>query len=172
MRKVILFLMLIIPVVAMGQNADDPTYFPLNLNSAKPASLPSKPWYKDWKPIALLVADLGSSAAFSLEAHECRKRWGIAFCEGGYGEIRARDVVQAVGAFGTWGVGMWGRHQGIRGWWLPGAGLGTYYGIGAYRQTIVGCPADEVPVYGTKFTCEPEYGWDSTAHRLITMKRH
>jgi hypothetical protein len=114
-------------------------------------------WYRDPKALAVGVAVMGSSAAFSLEAHECRKQFGISPCYGGYGEIRARDWLRAGTSAGMFGLSLWGRHQGFKEWALPALGFATYNGIDAYRQTIVGCPTGQHFLYGTKFTCVKNY---------------
>jgi hypothetical protein len=117
----------------------------------------AKPWYKDWKVWAVVGVSLGSSLALTHEAHECREQFSPAPCAGGYGEFKAREISRGVTSLGLVGIGLWGRHIGIKEWATPALGFATYNGIAAYRQTIVGCPSGEHFLYGTKFTCVDNY---------------
>jgi hypothetical protein len=118
---------------------------------------PARPWYKDWRVWVVTGVSLGASLAMTHTSHECRITFGPAPCDGGYGGYKAREIVRGVGSLGLVGIGLWGRHIGVKEWAVPALGFATYNGIAAYRQTIVGCPAGEHFLYGTKFTCVDNY---------------
>jgi hypothetical protein len=112
-----------------------------------------QPWYRDWKVWTVIGISLGSSIAATHNAHDCRLVNGIAPCDGGYGEFRAREILRFGGSAGIVGVGLWGRHQGFKEWAIPALGFAGYNASVAFRQSRIGCPAEEHFLYGTKFTC-------------------
>jgi hypothetical protein len=133
------------------------------------ASVDAQPWYKDKKVWLLIGASVASSAVATKEAHDCRERVGIGFCSGGYGPFAARETVNMIGTIGTDALGLWGRHMGIKEWFVLPVGYTVYNTYTAYDQTLKGCPAGQVPVYGTKYTCQPEYAWAKADLSQVTF---
>lgn len=117
--------------------------------------LGAKPWYKDlnvWRMIGMTV---GSDIARTRQGHECRQRRnaGIAFCEGGYGPFAAREAVMDAGGLVLDGIGIWGRHMGIKEYSMFADGFTGYNTYVAAKQASIGCSAGTYPVYGTKYNC-------------------
>jgi hypothetical protein len=119
------------------------------------SSVDAKPWYKDWKAWTFIGISLSSSAAATHWSHECREKFGPAPCQGGYGAFAAREGVRFGTAVILTGHGLWGRREGYKDWAVFALGFAAYNTSVAYRQTLVGCPAGQEFVYGTKFTCKP-----------------
>ncbi len=120
--------------------------------SAEP---PSKPWYKDWKVWAVIGTSIASSAVATKEAHDCRMRpnAGISFCQGGYGEFKARESVRMGTSLLLDGIGIWGRHEGYKEWPSFALGFTGYNTYVAAQQAGIGCKAGTWPVWGTKYNC-------------------
>jgi hypothetical protein len=117
-----------------------------------------KAWYKDWKVILGLGISIGASGAATYEAHECRLRVGVAPCDGGYGEFKAREIVRFAGTVGEDAIALGMRHQGFAfKYWAPVMfGFPAYNTSVAIRQPLISCPTGEKFLYGTKYTCIPD----------------
>lgn len=124
------------------------------------APMQAKPWYKDWKVLTVIGVSLAADAVATHEIHECRLREGVAFCDGGYGEFAAREVVRAVSTAGEDAIALGMRHDGQAfKYWAPVAlGLPAYNTYVAYDETLKGCPTGYWPLWGTKFTCTNGWG--------------
>jgi hypothetical protein len=158
-------LLAICPVSIMAQNAAPPL----------PVVKTHKAWYKDIRVWTVIGISLGASAAATYEAHECRLRNGIAPCDGGYGEFKAREIVRAVSTVGEDAIALGMRHQDIAAkYWLPVAlGFPAYNTYVAVHESLKGCPAGEEFLYGTKFTCVPENYWGNVKiHNMHFTARH
>lgn len=129
----------------------------------------AKPWYKDWKAWAVVTASLGSSAAATHWSHGCREKFGPAPCQGGYGAFAAREGVRFGTAAILTGHALWGRREGYRDWPVFALGFAAYNTSVAYRQTLVGCPAGQEFVYGTKFTCHASDEESSLPVRIVML---
>lgn len=129
------------------------------------SSLSAKPWYKDPKAWALIAINQLAAGTEIYSASACRHKNGIGPCQGGYGEIRARNGLNLLTAGGTSALSLWGRHMGFKEWFVPAAGYAAWNTYEAVHQRLIGCPAGESYLYGTKFTCVETYpsGWDSEA---------
>jgi hypothetical protein len=138
---------------------------------------PERTWHQVWTdPLvwADIAISIGSDWAATRQAHECRQRQnaGIAFCDGGYGEFKAREIERGVATLGFTTLSVTARKAGFSDWFMPSSLFNGYNITVAYRQSQIGCPAGELPVYGTKYNCQPEYAtWGPTAQRLITLRR-
>jgi hypothetical protein len=119
------------------------------------AEPPTKPWYKDWKVWRMIGFTVGSDIARTYEGHKCRERKnaGIAFCDGGYGPYAAREAVVDGGGLLLDGIGIWGRHMGIKEYSLFADGFSGYNTYVAYHEASLGCKAGTWPVWGTKYNC-------------------
>lgn len=124
------------------------------------ASLSAQPWYKDWKVWRMVGTSIASSAMATREAHDCRmrKNAGIAFCQGGYGEFAARESIRMAGSLALDGVGILGRHWGIREYTIFADGWSINNTRIAAQQAGIGCKAGTYPEYGTKYNCLPDWG--------------
>jgi hypothetical protein len=117
---------------------------------------------------------MASSIAATYQAHKCRQRpnAGIAFCDGGYGEFAAREGVRNVGQAGLVAISLWGRHEGYPEWFAPSAGYAGYNISVAWRQSQIGCPAGEEPVYGSKYNCQPKDSWTEKQLTRMPVLKH
>jgi hypothetical protein len=143
-------------------------FSPVLLSAQAAPAAKSKVWYKDWVTWAVIGFSLGASAAATHFSHECRVKYGVAPCDGGYGEYKAREIVRGVGTLGEDAVALGMRHAGFKfKEWAPVAfGLPAYNTSVAYRQTLKGCPAGEHYLAGTKYTCtSSSWGYDETISR-------
>lgn len=129
---------------------------------------------KDPRVWVVAGVSMASSIAATIEINHCRKRpnAGIAFCDGGYGEYKAREWVRNVGQAGMVAFSMYGRKQGYPEWFVPALAFAGYNISVAVRQSELGCKAGFEPVYGTKYNCQPsnydEWG-DDQARRLTRL---
>jgi hypothetical protein len=120
---------------------------------------PDKPWYKDWKPLSVLGLAVGSGIANIKETDGCRARVGISPCNGGYGALTARNYLNLGASVGFAFISIWGRHMGFKEWAAPSLGFSTYQTYEAVHQATIGCPVGQHYLYGTKYTCVPNYIW-------------
>jgi hypothetical protein len=169
--------LLILPVPVFGQEVSKPDNPVPKISTDREAGMQSyvapkpaattahadapkrRPWYKDLASLLIAGSSLGASAANTYESHECRMRKdaGIAFCNGGYGPFAARQGINFGTAVLMTGLSLWGRHEGFKEWAAPSLGFTAYNTYEAVHQSQIGCPAGTVPVYGTKYNCEPAY---------------
>jgi hypothetical protein len=125
----------------------------------------AKPWWKDWKCWLAAIVNEGAAVASIYSASACRHANGIGPCQGGYGEIRARNAVNLFGAAGTTAIGLWGRHIGVKEWFAVPAGYTAWNTYEAVHQRLIACPSGEHFLYSTKKTCVDNYADD--AWRLV-----
>jgi hypothetical protein len=135
-----------------------------------PAVKTHKAWYKDAAVWVLLGITVATSLAATHEINNCRAQNGVAPCDGGYGEYKAREIVRMAGTVGEDAIALGMRHAGFgfKSWAPVMFGFPAYNTSVAVRQSQIACPSGEHFLYGTKFTCVDNYDeWSSIRSHII-----
>lgn len=107
---------------------------PLLLLCALPAQAGPK---KVLARIALYTAAGVSTFEFAHQTNLCRSRVDVARCQGGYGEVGARQVANGLLTGGMIALSEWGHHKKFKEWFLPVSAVTTYNGITAWQQSRI-----------------------------------
>jgi hypothetical protein len=87
--------------------------------------------------IALYAAAGVSTFEFAHQTNLCRSRTEVARCQGGYGEVGARQVANGLLTGGMIALSEWGHHKHYKEWFVPVAAVTTYNGVTAWQQSRI-----------------------------------
>jgi hypothetical protein len=98
----------------------------------------------------VLYAGAGvSTFEFARQTNLCRIRVDIARCQGGYGEVGARQVANGFLTGGMIALSEWGHHGKFKEWWLPVSAVSAYNGVTAWQQSQIGVQREKVDLSRT-----------------------
>jgi len=101
------------------------------------ATVEARPRWRTLGRIALYGAAIASTVESAHQTNLCRDRTEISRCNGGYGEVGARQVANGVFTGGMIVLSEWGHHKHYKEWALPVTAVTTYNGVTAFQQSRI-----------------------------------
>lgn len=93
-----------------------------------------------WRTIGRIALYVGAGVATFEVAHQtnrCRERVDVARCQGGYGEVGARQIANGLLTGGTISLSEFGHRKKFKEWFLPVAAMTAYNTTTAIQQARI-----------------------------------
>lgn len=101
------------------------------------ATVEAHPRWRTLGRIALYGAAIASTVEFAHQTNLYRDHVDISRCNGGYGEVGARQIANGVLTGGMIVLSEWGHHKNYKEWFLPVAAVTAYNEVTAFQQVQI-----------------------------------